>query len=179
SEVLLDCGAHDGGETLIFAQRTSNRFKAVHAFEPDLRNYRVLCRNMSRYMAQNDLDNIYCYPVGVYDRNDYLAFSGQGTIVTVSEQRASEGNGLFMARLDDVIEEATYLRLEVEGAEVPALAGAARLIEKHRPKLAVSAYHRPDDFLTIHRSIAEFDLGYEFRLRHQSLEAGVLCYYCS
>jgi FkbM family methyltransferase len=179
NEVLLDCGSHHGGEILIFAGKTRNRFKAVHGFEPALENFGILTRNMTHYMAERGIDNIRCYPLGVYDRNDYLGFAGADTILTVTDQRAVDGKGVFVARMDDVVEEATCVRLEVEGAEAPALRGAAQLIGRHRPKLVVSAYHRPDDFLTLSRQIQEFDLGYSFRLRHQSLEAGVLCLYCS
>lgn len=176
--VLADCGAYDGAEALIFARKTANRFRAIHSFEPDRTSFLRLSRNMARYMAESAIDNIFSYPLGVYDRNDYLRFSGAATLVCVSNESVDNGPGLRVARLDDVLDEITHLRLEIEGAEVPALRGAAGLIRAHRPTLAVSTYHLPDDFLTIHRQIESFDLNYRFRLRHQSLEAGVLCYHC-
>ena len=72
----------------------------------------------------------------------------------------------------------TYLRLEAEGSEAAALRGARGLIQASRPKLAVSVYHRPDDFLVLPKLIHEFNPDYSFKLRHQSLEYGVLTLYC-
>jgi FkbM family methyltransferase len=133
---------------------------------------------MNRYAARHGLDNVFCYSMGVYDRNGYLGFDGADTVLTISGEAAHDGHGVHVARLDDVVDEASYLRLEVEGSEVPALHGATALLQRQRPKLALSVYHRPEDFLTIPVCVQQLDRGYEFLLRHQSLEAGVLCIYC-
>jgi hypothetical protein len=38
-----------------------------------------------------------------------------------------------------------FIKIDVEGAESEALAGAALMIRDRHPVLAVSVYHRPDD----------------------------------
>lgn len=177
-EVLADVGALDGSESIIFAEKVRRKFKGIHAFEPDRLNFRKLCRKINAYVAQHGALDFYCHNFGVYDRNDYLAFTGTDYAVSVNEGRAEDGQGLLMARLDDVLDEMTYLRLEAEGSESAALRGARNLIRKYKPKLAVSIYHRPDDFLVLPKMIREFDQGYNFKLRHQSLEYGVLSLYC-
>ena len=177
NEVFVDCGAHDGAESIIFATRVRNNFRRICAFEPDRKNYAVVCKNLARYMGQHQLDNIVCYPLGVYDRNAYLSFSGKDVTVTLSDQPAGEGPGLFVARLDDLIDEMSYLKLEIEGAELGALNGARDLIRRQRPVMAISAYHKPTDFPDLTGFVRELDMGYTMKLRHQSLEAGVLCIY--
>ena len=177
-EVLADVGALDGSESIIFAEKMHRQFKAIHAFEPDKHNFRKLSRKMNQYIAQYGAMNILCHNFGVYDRNDYLSFTGTDYAITVSDQRAEDGQGLLMARLDDVLDEMTYLRLEAEGSEAAALRGGRGLIQATRPKLAVSVYHRPDDFLVLPKLIHEFNPDYSFKLRHQSLEYGVLTLYC-
>ena len=78
-----------------------------------------------------------------------------------------------------MIDELSHLRLEIEGAELAALNGARGLISRCRPSMAISAYHKPSDFLDIAAFLREVDLGYRMSVRHQSLEPGVLCVYCT
>ena len=39
----------------------------------------------------------------------------------------------------------TYIKMNIEGAELDALKGAKQAIIRCKPKLAISAYHRPSD----------------------------------
>jgi hypothetical protein len=50
-----------------------------------------------------------------------------------------------------------------------ALRGAEASIRKHRPKLAISVYHRLEDMETIPRYLAGLDLGYRFYLDHHTI----------
>jgi FkbM family methyltransferase len=177
-EVLADIGALDGSEVLIFAEKMGRKFKGIHAFEPDKRNFRKLSRKVNAYIAEHGAMDIYCHNFGAYDRNDYLGFTGTDYAVTVGDDRAEDGQGLLMARIDDVMDEMTYLRLEAEGSEAAVLRGATGLIKRDKPKMCVSTYHRVEDFLVLPKMIRDFDRGYEMKLRHQSLEYGVLCLYC-
>ena len=43
----------------------------------------------------------------------------------------------------------TFLKLDIEGAEQVALAGAGLTLERHQPLVAVCVYHRPEDIWTI------------------------------
>lgn len=176
-EVFVDCGAHDGTESLLFARRVANRFRRVHAFEPEPRNYEVVCANLARYAAEHGIDRFRTYPVGAWDANGYLGFSGSDVTVSITGEPVAAGRGLLVARLDDLLDDMSYLKLEIEGAELAALRGAAGLIRAHRPVLAVAAYHRPEDFPALLGWLRELDAGYRLKLRHQSLEPAVLCIY--
>ncbi|MDR1741759.1 MAG: FkbM family methyltransferase [Synergistaceae bacterium] len=46
-------------------------------------------------------------------------------------------------------EPVSFIKVDIEGAELKALHGAARTIVSKRPKLAVCAYHRAEDLITI------------------------------
>jgi hypothetical protein len=59
--------------------------------------------------------------------------------------------------------------MDIEGAELAALKGAEAAIRKHRPKLAISVYHRPDDFQAIPRYLESLNLGYRYYLDHHTL----------
>jgi FkbM family methyltransferase len=175
--VYADCGSNDGREVMIFAERVQHRFKAVHAFEPDRQNFIKLANNINRYIAQRGVAPIYCHELGVFDRDGYLYAEGYGTQVAITEHAGMPGMGLHVCKLDNILDELSHLRLEVEGAELAALHGARQLILKYRPTLTVSAYHKPTDFLDLLWFIEETGLDYQLSLRHQSLEPGVLCIY--
>ena len=179
NEVYVDCGALDGSECIIFSELVHHQFRKIHAFEPNPESYTVLCKKLAKHAITHELENIVPYPVGVSDRNAYLRFTGRDVTVTISDEAADSGPGLFVARLDDVISDMTYLKLEVEGAELAALRGARNLIKADRPKMAISTYHKPSDFHDLTSFLLNLDLGYEMQLRHQSLEAGVSCIYAS
>lgn len=175
--VYADCGSHDGSEILIFAERARHQFKAVHAFEPDHKNFIQLTNTVHRYVAQHGVKPVYCHELGVFDRDGYLHAEGYAGGVTITEQAATPGTGLHVCKLDNVLDELGHLRLEIEGAELQALHGASQLIQKHRPTMTVSAYHLATDFPDLLRFIEETGLDYQLSLRHQSLEPGVLCIY--
>ena len=59
-----------------------------------------------------------------------------------------------------------YLKMDIEGAELKALQGAEGTIRAFRPRLAISIYHREDDFIEIPRYLNGLGLGYEFYLDH-------------
>jgi hypothetical protein len=47
--------------------------------------------------------------------------------------------------LDDVLPRfaPTFIKLDIEGAEIRALRGAAEMIQVHRPRVAACVYHLP------------------------------------
>ena len=57
----------------------------------------------------------------------------------------------------------------IEGSELAALRGAESTIRRWRPKLAISIYHRPEDFFVIPSWIDSLGLGYRFYLDHYSI----------
>ncbi|MCS4511205.1 FkbM family methyltransferase [Xylophilus ampelinus] len=175
--VYADCGSHDGKEILIFSDRVQHRFKAVHAFEPDRRNFVLLSDTVNRHIAQHGALPIYCHELGVFDRDGYLQAEGHGTQVVITEKAETAGSGLHVCKLDNMLDDLGHLRLEIEGAELAALHGARQLILEHRPTMTVSVYHKATDFLELPRFIEETGLDYQLSLRHQSLEPGVLCMY--
>ena len=43
------------------------------------------------------------------------------------------------------LERVDFIKMDIEGAERNALAGARQTLARWHPRLALSAYHRPDD----------------------------------
>ena len=73
-----------------------------------------------------------------------------------------------MRALDSVLGGApcTYLKMDVEGAEREAIAGAAQTIRQYRPKLNLAAYHKSEDFFQLPLLIHALCPDYQLYLRH-------------
>ena len=68
--------------------------------------------------------------------------------------------------LDEDIEESiSVIKMDIEGAEKAAINGAARHIKEDRPKLMISAYHKPEDIFEIPHLINDIRDDYQYYLR--------------
>ena len=61
---------------------------------------------------------------------------------------------------------ASYIKLDVEGAEYEALCGARNTIARFHPKLLCAAYHRNEDLFRLPLLIHALHPGYRLYLRH-------------
>jgi Methyltransferase FkbM domain len=81
----------------------------------------------------------------------------------------SDGVSVNLAPLDELsLDQVTFLKMDIEGGEVPALIGAAKTIERDKPKLALAAYHHADDLPRLMDTILSIRDDYRFALSHHS-----------
>lgn len=158
-EVYVDGGSYDGDTIRTFAKRVGDRFERIYAFEPDPVTYRALKSNFS---AEPRVEAIHA---GLHREKGVLRFKDDGSRGAIF---TSDGEiEMPVTTLDDVIGEGrvSYIKMNIEGAEIDALHGGERLIRRERPKLALSVYHRPSDLWRIPEIVKQFDPGYELYLR--------------
>lgn len=67
------------------------------------------------------------------------------------------------------IERIDFIKMDIEGAELAALKGAAATLRRFRPKLAISLYHSLADFWRIPAYLQSLDCGYEYHLAHYTI----------
>lgn len=97
-----------------------------------------------------------------------LATSGK--IVSGEVDRLQKIN---VDKLDNIInEKIDLLKMDIEGAELPALKGAETLMLTSRPILAISVYHSLDDFVDIPLYLQALLADYSFFLKHHSSGIG-------
>lgn len=68
------------------------------------------------------------------------------------ERRSAE-----TVRLDDALkgEDATFIKMDIEGSEVAALRGTEEILRTQKPQLAICVYHKTSDFWEIPSLIRE------------------------
>ena len=61
-----------------------------------------------------------------------------------------------------------FIKMDIEGAEIEALKGAMRTIEKYRPKMAIAVYHKLPDFYEIPRLLCGIHKDYRIYFGHST-----------
>lgn len=170
-EVFIDCGAFDG-DTIRALDRRSKFAQAV-ALEPDPANFAKLRASVAEMKCASRVQTL---PFAVAASSGKVSFEATGTM------GARIGTGTEVVEtvaLDQLLvgRRPTYIKMDIEGAEPDALAGARRLIQQHLPVLAISAYHLQDHLWTIPRIIHSFSDQYRVYLRSYDQQGFGLCCY--
>jgi FkbM family methyltransferase len=174
-EVFVDCGAFDGDTIKVIMGRAGPRFERIVAFEPDPMNFQKLqayCQSLPETVRQR----ITCLPLAAGDRKQKVRFAAGGTAASSvgSGDIEVEGDTLDAVLGDTPV---TYLKMDIEGAEPEALAGAAGVITKHKPVLAVCVYHKQDHLWRLPLMMQGFSKDYRLFLRPHNEECwDLICY---
>jgi FkbM family methyltransferase len=145
-DIVMDCGAHVG----TFARSALKAgAKLVVAVEPAAPNLVCLRRNLAAEIAEG---RVIVSAKGVWDRETTLSFQVEaGNSAGDSVVPNGQGNArIAVTTIDRIAKElklprVDYIKFDIEGAERNALAAASEVVRGWKPRLAVSAYHLPDD----------------------------------
>jgi FkbM family methyltransferase len=156
--VFVDGGGYDGQTTKQFAARHPS-YGRIYYFEPVPAMMEVSRRSLI------GLRDVRMVQKGLFDRNTVLRFcAAEGSASHLSSTGETE---IEVVRLDDEVQEpVTFLKLDVEGAEYEALAGATEHIRSETPLLAVCIYHNQKDFWRIPLRVLEINDRYKLCVRH-------------
>ncbi|MET3711991.1 FkbM family methyltransferase [Sphingomonas trueperi] len=158
SEVFVDAGGFDGDTTEEFCRRCPD-YRQVHLFEPSERNLRAA---KARLAGHRD---IAFHAKALSDAPGQIAFdseAGSASAVTSGGRELVEMTTVDLAIPDPV----SFIKMDLEGWEIKALAGCERHIRQDRPKLAIAVYHRASDFRDIWRYVRSLHADYQVYLRH-------------
>ena len=61
-----------------------------------------------------------------------------------------------------------FIKMDIEGAEMPALEGGIDYIKQNSPQMAISIYHTNDDFINIPIYLKNNLKNYQYKLGHYS-----------
>jgi FkbM family methyltransferase len=146
-DIVLDCGANYG----IYTRRALD-FGAslVVAIEPVPDSVACLRRTFENEIRAG---RVIVYPKGVWDRDDHLImYQGESWDSSFVDHQFRGGKTvkLPLTTIDKMVEElglprVDYVKMDIEGAEPKALAGAVETLRRFRPGLGISVYHEDGD----------------------------------
>lgn len=167
-EVYVDGGAFDGDSIRLFIERVDGRFERIIGFEPDTSTYARLKATFAHDPRIETINK------GLHRREGALRFDSSGTRGSAITGESLGGVRIPVVGLDEVLngDRVSLIKLNIEGAELNALEGAKAAITRWRPKLAISAYHRPTDLWQVPFLIHRLRPDYRLYLRQH--DGGVI-----
>ena len=161
NEVFVDLGAYTGDSTISFLRNYGDSYKKIYAYEITPATYQVLNENL------RDYSNIVCYLKGVGDKRGSISVVDSLVDSSANTALLSADGTIPMITLDeDIREEITIIKADIEGMEQEALRGAVNHIKNDHPKLLISVYHKNEDLWKIPKMIKEIDPTYKLYLRY-------------
>jgi len=166
---VIDAGACFGDTALAFAAAVGERGRVL-SFEIEPHNAAVARRNFERNPAL--AQRIRLRECALAESPALLYRHGSGPSAYVAPTPSA--HPLEVTTIDRALEagdldRVDLIKMDIEGAEPGALAGAQQALRRFRPKLAISVYHRPEHLWRIARWLESLELGYRFYLEHYTI----------
>ena len=170
TETYFDLGAYRGDTVEEFLSVVKDYSKII-AVEPDKKTYNKLC------LATEDVKNIKNINACISDVDGEIQFEMNGSRGSTI---AKGSNSITSVTIDTLSQEQvpTYIKMDIEGAELAAIKGGAKTITEHKPKMQIAAYHRSEDLITLAEAVLNLHPDYKIYLRHfPSLPCWDMSYY--
>lgn len=167
-EVFVDGGCLDLRTSETFLKRveecgyTADR---VYAFEPDKDNL----RKCEEKITEKAFHNVSLIDAGLWEADTYLGFLSGADAGSHIVEEINDENQIRVTTIDSSIGgKVTFIKMDIEGAELEALKGAKNCILKFKPKLAICIYHKREDMWEIPLYIKTLVPEYKLYIRHYS-----------
>lgn len=156
------------GETTVWLASCVNAEGRIYAFEIDSKNIDLIDRNIKRNHFE---DRVRIINKGLWDENTVLHLE-ENSYSTKCVENSSSQEMAHVIQIDSYVEQnkvekVDFIKMDIEGAELRALKGAAKTIQQFKPKLAICVYHKPDDLLEIPFYIKSLVPEYKLYLSHK------------
>jgi FkbM family methyltransferase len=173
-EIFVDCGVYDFATSNQFIRETKGDFRLIFGFEPDNDNFKTSSKNVPTYYK----DKVSLYNIGSWSGSRTLRFNKEASLIS-----GVDPNGVIKISVDSIDNvvldnPVSYIKMDVEGAELESLKGAVNTILKNRPKLAICLYHNVEDLCLITNYVNSLNLEYKFFVRLHTRFSQELVLYC-
>jgi FkbM family methyltransferase len=171
-DIVLDAGACFGDTALAFSATIGSAGK-VYSFEPLPRQREIFERNLARNPNLRDRIAIHNYALDS-SSGQSLTFIDEGAGARQSATGSVKAETLS---IDDFVvsrglPRVDFIKMDIEGAETPALKGATNTIRRFKPRLAISIYHSLDDLVSIPALIKSILPAYSIYIEHHTIYEG-------
>jgi FkbM family methyltransferase len=174
-DAVIDGGACTGDTAAVFSNAVGPAGH-VYSFDPVADHLKILEHNTKQFSYRN----VTVMPYGLSDVNIFV----QPMVLDCYAPGFSSGNKQVPLRSIDYlvkhneIERISFIKLDVEGAEMASLRGARESIQRFKPKLAISLYHKPNDLFEIILHIKREFPFYTCYVDHYTIHAEETVLYC-
>ena len=176
-DTIIDAGVGFGDTTVYLSalarQAPGSKVLAVDILQEGLD---ALARQTS---LNPDADNIVPTLAALADKGgEEVTISDPSPAATVTGN--GSGRTVKTVTIDTLAEgrRVGFIKMDIEGSEVPALLGARETIRRDKPRLAISAYHKDDDLLVLPRLIKDLRPDYRIYLDCTTGFGGEAVLYC-
>ncbi|MHC1749825.1 MAG: FkbM family methyltransferase [Cellulosilyticaceae bacterium] len=169
NEIMVNCGAYDGDTLEKFLDVTNKQFDKAYCFELDEDNYYNLCNRIAQY-DKNLRSKLECFNYGVWNENKTISYGKMSSADSFSIFNRRETIEAKVIKLDDILKDKniTFIKMDIEGAEMMALKGGAHIIKTQKPKVAICVYHRIEDLWKIPLYLKKLVPDYNISMRHHA-----------
>lgn len=171
-EVFIDCGAAYGDTCEVFYQITGGKYGKYIAFEPNT----LSCLAFESLAKTKEWHNLSISALGISKNKGEVRFVMAGDGSHISENGEAV---IYTDSLDNLLaheEKVSYIKMDIEGAELDALIGAENTIKEHRPKLAVCLYHNIADLWEIPYYSMNTHSNYKYYIRQHACISETVLY---
>lgn len=170
-DILLDCGGCWGDTAMYFSHKVGN-LGHVYSFEFIPENINIFKQNISLNESISDRITLVENALGE-KTGDTLYFSNNGPGSKLADS-STKSITIQSITIDDFvrknnISKVDFIKMDIEGSELPSLKGAKNVLKEFKPKLAISIYHSIDDFVDIPIFLESLHLGYRFYIKHGTI----------
>ncbi len=146
NDIVLDIGACEG----LYGLKNLASLKKIYLFEPS----RLMCQCLSLSFRDSDASRYEIMNLILADRaGEEIFFSEDEKDPTMSEIVSQGERFTYKLRSETVdsllesrrIDIPTLIKMDVQGAELKILTGAAATIREHKPRMAITTSHYPLD----------------------------------
>lgn len=173
----IDVGAYNGDSLANFVVVSPNAY--FYLFEMDNKIFSELVSNINTNFDALK-EKICLYRGAVSSRSGKMNYgcdktgTGSSRLVDYENENVTQVYALDDIDFDKKID---FIKMDIEGEEQNALKGAAGLIKKDHPILAISMYHNNSQFLEIPQIIMEIEPRYRIYIRqHRYTADDTVCY---
>ena len=170
---IIDVGGYDG-DTLKFFLKKKMKFKKYFIFEPDFKNYLKLKKNVKNI----NNSNIFIYNYAAGNQNGEIFFQSLGNSKSMIKLNKNlKTKKIKIVKLDKIIKEINFLKIDVENHEKQVILGAKKLISNFKPVVACAVYHDKNQLIDIFYTLKSLNKNYKFDLRLYSKSSNELILY--
>ena len=171
-EVIVDVGCFDGDTILKYFEYVRTDYSKIYSFEPEPVQYKN-CKEISE--AYKDW---YVFDAAISDSRGKLYFTSNASCTKQDSLGDLCVDSITLDEFFMKLDKPTFIKMDIEGAEMNALRGCKHTIEKYSPKLAICVYHKPEDIFEIPQYILSINPNYKMYLRHYTNLVNETVLYC-